>query len=77
MTPPPAKVKVLYAAGAIARRVARLAKAIGAEMGDDVHLIAILKGSFVFAADLIRHRQMNTKGANWQGLIRCRGLRRK
>jgi hypoxanthine phosphoribosyltransferase len=54
MAPPPRKVKVLYTAGVIARRVARLAKAIGAEIGDDVHLIAILKGSFVFAADLIR-----------------------
>ena len=54
MAPPSAKVKVLFSAGAIARRVARLAKAIGADMGDEVHLIAILKGSFVFAADLIR-----------------------
>jgi hypoxanthine phosphoribosyltransferase len=52
--PPRDTVKVLYAAGAIARRVARLAKAIAAELGGDIHLIAILKGSFVFAADLIR-----------------------
>ena len=54
MSGPSARVEVLFSAAAIAARVENLAAEITAAMGADVHLIAVLKGSFVFAADLIR-----------------------
>lgn len=51
---PAAKVSVLFDADQIAARVAALAKEISGRVGGDFLVISILKGSFVFSADLIR-----------------------
>ncbi|KPK17673.1 MAG: hypoxanthine phosphoribosyltransferase [Myxococcales bacterium SG8_38] len=49
-------LKPLIDAGTIARRVAELGRAITDDyLGEDLVLIAVLKGSYVFAADLARH----------------------
>ena len=52
-------IKPLYSAEDISRRVDELASAIGAARLRDPIVVAVLKGSFIFAADLIRalHRQ--------------------
>jgi hypoxanthine phosphoribosyltransferase len=52
-------VEPLFSAEAIAGRVDQLAHDITATKLDDLIVIAVLKGSFIFAADLIRalHRQ--------------------
>jgi hypoxanthine phosphoribosyltransferase len=52
-------IKPLYSAEAIAARVEKLARDIAAKGLDDLMVVAVLKGSFIFAADLIRalHRQ--------------------
>jgi hypoxanthine phosphoribosyltransferase len=47
-------IEVLFSASAIARRNLELAKEIAGRDYDDLLVISILKGSFVFAADLIR-----------------------
>jgi hypoxanthine phosphoribosyltransferase len=47
-------VKTLFSADAIAARVDRLASDIAATRLDDLVVVAVLKGSFIFAADLIR-----------------------
>jgi hypoxanthine phosphoribosyltransferase len=47
-------IQVLFSAEQIAGRVADLATAIAAQRLDGLLVIAVLKGSFVFAADLIR-----------------------
>ena len=47
-------IKPLYSAEAIALRVDRLASDIAARRLDDLMVVAVLKGSFIFAADLIR-----------------------
>ncbi len=47
-------IEVLFSAETIARRNLELAKEIGAREFHDLLIIAILKGSFIFAADLIR-----------------------
>lgn len=47
-------IEVLFSASTIARRNLELAKEIGKRDYDDLLVISILKGSFVFAADLIR-----------------------
>jgi hypoxanthine phosphoribosyltransferase len=48
--------EVLIPREAIARRVAELAREIRADAGPDtpVHLVAVLKGAFIFLADLLR-----------------------
>ena len=48
------RLAVLFSAEEIETRIRRLAGEIASAMGEDVLLAAILKGSFVFAADLIR-----------------------
>ncbi|MGL4489976.1 MAG: hypoxanthine phosphoribosyltransferase [Rhizobiaceae bacterium] len=48
------KIEVLFSASTIARRNLELAKDIAAGDYKDLLVISILKGSFVFAADLIR-----------------------
>lgn len=48
------KIEVLFTSGDIAKRNTDLAEEISKDMGPDVLVIAVLKGSFVFAADLIR-----------------------
>lgn len=47
-------IKTLFSAEAITSRVDRLASEIAATKLDDLIVVAVLKGSFIFAADLIR-----------------------
>ncbi len=47
-------VPVVFSAAEIERRNRQLAEQIAADMGRQFLVVAILKGSFVFAADLIR-----------------------
>lgn len=54
MNRPEAQVEILYSAGEIDARVKLLAEDIAGSLGDDLMIIAVLKGSFVFAADLLR-----------------------
>ena len=63
MIPDPAAqrpVQVIYSAEMIAARLDELADEIAARQIERLLVIAVLKGSFVFAADLIR--AMHTKG---------------
>ena len=48
------QVKVLYDERAIAERTEALAREIAAAEPKDLLVVAILKGSFMFAADLLR-----------------------
>lgn len=48
------QIEVLYSASAIAQRNLELAKEVAARDYSDLLVISILKGSFIFAADLIR-----------------------
>ena len=48
------QVEMLYSAAEIAARVDGLSEAIAGAMGSDITIVAVLKGSFVFAADLLR-----------------------
>ncbi len=48
------EIEVLYSASAIARRNLELAKDIASHDYTDLLVISVLKGSFIFAADLIR-----------------------
>ena len=54
------KIKVLFDAASIARRNAELVEEIKAAKPENLLVIAVLKGSFVFAADLLR--AMHTAG---------------
>jgi hypoxanthine phosphoribosyltransferase len=47
-------IKTLFSAEAIAARVDQLASDIAASKLEDLIVVAVLKGSFIFAADLIR-----------------------
>lgn len=47
-------IEVMYSASAIARRNLELAREIGEGDHEDLLVISVLKGSFIFAADLIR-----------------------
>src|SRR5436190_3281716 len=56
MTDPARKVKQLIAPEAVAARVKELGEQIARDYeGKDLVLIAVLKGSFLFVADLARH----------------------
>jgi hypoxanthine phosphoribosyltransferase len=49
-------IKPLFDAGTIAERVADLGRAITRDyLGKDLVVVPVLKGSYVFAADLVRH----------------------
>lgn len=48
------RIETLYSSEAIAERVTTLASEIAARAEGDLLVISVLKGSFVFAADLIR-----------------------
>jgi hypoxanthine phosphoribosyltransferase len=50
----PRRIRVLYDEAAIARRNEEMAQTIAASAPADLHVVAVLKGSFMFAADLIR-----------------------
>ena len=54
MTPQPRRVRVVIDEATIARRIDELALAIKAAEPHDLLVVAVLKGSFMFAADLIR-----------------------
>ena len=51
---PKKDIKVIFPSEQISNRVSSLAKEISLNMDDNFLLIAVLKGSFVFTADLIR-----------------------
>jgi len=48
------RLEILYSSAEIEARIRDLAQDIAAVMGPDVMIVAILKGSFIFAADLVR-----------------------
>ncbi len=52
--PETATPQPLIAAADLARRIEALGGEIVAVMGADIHMVAVLKGGFVFAADLLR-----------------------
>ena len=53
---PAAKIEVFIPAGRIAERVAELGAQINADYaGQSVVVVGVLKGSFMFMADLVRH----------------------
>jgi len=54
MAPNEPQIEVLFSSADIEKRNAELAEQIEQDMGSDILVIAVLKGSFVFAADLIR-----------------------
>lgn len=47
-------IRVLFGESEIARRNEEMARAIAADSGPDLLVVAVLKGSFMFVADLIR-----------------------
>ena len=53
-SPEQPQVEMLFSAAEIATRVEGLATAVATAMGPDITIVAVLKGSFVFAADLLR-----------------------
>jgi hypoxanthine phosphoribosyltransferase len=48
------RIRILFDEAAIARRIDEMAQAIAAAQPRDLLVVAVLKGSFMFAADLIR-----------------------
>src|SRR5262249_59253519 len=50
----PERIEVIFSAATIGTRIAAMAGEIAAAELDDLLVVAILKGSFVFAADLLR-----------------------
>jgi len=52
--PQPAPTEILLSAQQIHQRVAEIAAEIGRDAPGGVHLVAVLKGAFVFLSDLIR-----------------------
>jgi hypoxanthine phosphoribosyltransferase len=48
-------VEILLSEQAIQKRVAELASEIRRDFPDGLHLVAVLKGAFVFLSDLVRH----------------------
>lgn len=52
--PAPASIRTLFTAEEIAARVAGLAEEIAASRPTDLLVVVVLKGGFVFAADLVR-----------------------
>jgi hypoxanthine phosphoribosyltransferase len=47
--------EILLSEAQIQKRVAELAAEIRRDFPDDLHVIAVLKGAFIFLSDLIRH----------------------
>jgi hypoxanthine phosphoribosyltransferase len=48
-------MQILLSEQQIQKRVAEMAAEIRRDSPDDVHLIAVLKGAFIFLSDLVRH----------------------
>jgi hypoxanthine phosphoribosyltransferase len=55
--PAPAPVELLLTEAQIRARVARMAAQIRTDFPDGLHLVAVLKGAFVFLSDLVRQIQ--------------------
>jgi hypoxanthine phosphoribosyltransferase len=51
---PPGTVEMMYSAAEISARVGALAAEIAETLGPDIMVVAVLKGGFVFTADLLR-----------------------
>jgi len=51
---PPESIEVIFSAATIAERIDAMARRIAQVGLDDLLVVAVLKGSFVFAADLLR-----------------------
>ncbi len=47
--------EILLSEGQIQKRVAEMALEIRRDFPDDLHVIAVLKGAFIFLSDLVRH----------------------
>ena len=47
--------EILLSAEQIQKRVAELAGELRRDFADDLHVIAVLKGAFIFLSDLVRH----------------------
>ena len=47
--------EILLSQEQIQKRVAELASEIRRDFPDDLHLVAVLKGAFIFLSDLVRH----------------------
>ena len=56
-------VSIRFSAAEIATRVDEMAAELAAKLPADTLVVSVLKGSFVFAADLIR--ALSRSGANW------------
>ena len=54
MQSPPETIEVMFSAAIIAERIDAMARRIAQVGLDDLLVVAVLKGSFVFAADLLR-----------------------
>lgn len=69
------KITLLYGVDELAARVDMLARDIAARMGRDFLVVPILKGSFIFAADLLRalHRVGAAPRVDFIGLSSYRG----
>jgi hypoxanthine phosphoribosyltransferase len=57
------QVSIRFSAAEIATRVDEMAADLARQLPPDTLIVAVLKGSFVFAADLIR--ALSRAGANW------------
>ena len=57
------RVSIRFSAAEIATRVDEMAADLAAKLPPDTLMVAVLKGSFVFAADLIR--ALSRGGTNW------------
>ncbi len=56
MVPSPSRLKVLFSAEQIQERIRELGEQISSDYkGEAIYVCCILKGAFMFAADLIRH----------------------
>ena len=62
-TPDRPTVSIRFSAAEIASRVDEMATDLAAKLPADTLVVSVLKGSFVFAADLIR--ALSRTGANW------------
>jgi hypoxanthine phosphoribosyltransferase len=51
----PRPSEILLSAEQIQKRVAELAGELRRDFPDDLHVIAVLKGAFIFLSDLVRH----------------------
>jgi hypoxanthine phosphoribosyltransferase len=56
-------VSIRFSAAEIASRVEEMATDLSAKLASDTLVVSVLKGSFVFAADLIR--ALSRAGADW------------